>query len=46
MKINTIPKLLEVLNKTLPCKEYFKKAVASVEKIHIENKGKKFDKYC
>ena len=46
MKINTIAKLLETLNKTLPCKKYFKRAIISVEKVHIETKGKKFDKYC
>lgn len=45
MKINTISKLTEILNKTLPIKHYVKEAIETCE--HIQNKkGKKFDKYC
>ena len=46
MKINTISKLLETLNKTLPCKEYFKKAIVFIEKVETQTKGTKFDRSC
>lgn len=45
MKINTISKLIEILNKTLPTKQYIKEAIETCEQVQ-DKKGKKFDKYC
>jgi hypothetical protein len=41
MKIKTISKLLEVLNKTLPTKKYIEQSIQDIERIDDQNKGKK-----
>lgn len=46
MKINTISKLLEVLNRTLPTKKYVEQSIKDIEKVNDQHKGKKFDTYC
>lgn len=46
MKITTISKLLEVINKAFPTKEYIKESIDTCEKVDNIKKGTKLDRYC